>query len=43
MNYAIPFDEKLNFGKIAYRLRQKLSDIQQGHVEDKFGWVKRIK
>lgn len=42
-NYEIPYDKDLNFGKIAFDIRRKLLDIQEGRVKDKFGWVKRLK
>ena len=42
-NYAIPYDQELNFGRIAFNIRKELLDIQEGREKDKFGWIKRLK
>ena len=42
-NYEIPIDEQINFGMMAHKLRQRLADIQEGVVEDPYGWTTRIK
>ena len=43
INYEIPYDKELNFGKIAYKIRSQLLAIQEGRAEDKFNWVRRLR
>lgn len=43
IDYEIPIDEQINFGMIAHKLRERLSDIQEGVVEDPYGWTVQLK
>ena len=43
VNYPVPYDKKLNFGAIAFKIRANLLGIQEGRIEDPFDWVRRIK
>lgn len=42
-NFEVPIDKQINFGKIAYSLKQRLADIQEGVAEDPYGWTIRVK
>ena len=41
-DHAIQIDPQIGAGKITYEIRKQLLDIQEGRVEDEFGWVKLL-
>ena len=43
VNYNIPVNDKLQFGPISYKIRQKILDLQEGRAPDVFNWTHRVK